>query len=203
MTESSQQDERIWGGTTLAERRKQRRAAFMTAALNLIGEHGTPAVTMRALCRETGIADRYFYESFESRDDLLVQLFKKVADETYEFLADKADLSNPRDFARTYVETVVDLTIKDRRRGRLLVVEPMGEPALRGITLATLPAFTKLLRTALPRSTSQVERAIVSIGFTGAIGSIILAWLSGDFQADRDELVAECVKFAVRVMTVD
>lgn len=203
MSESPQQDERIWGGTTLAERRKQRRSAFLTAALNMIGEHGTAAVTMRALCRETGIADRYFYENFESRDDLLVQLFQKVSDETLTVLNDKTVQSDPAAFARSFVETVVDLTIADRRRGRLLVVESLAEPALRGITLTTLPTFTKLMRRVLPRSSTQAERAIVSIGFTGALGSIIMAWLSGDFPATRDELVAECSALAVRMVSVD
>ena len=53
--------ERIWGGSTLTERREQRRVALMDAALDLIGEGGGAAVTVRSVCRRASLTDRYFY----------------------------------------------------------------------------------------------------------------------------------------------
>jgi AcrR family transcriptional regulator len=68
---------RLWGGTTLTERREARRTALLEAALDLIGEAGAAAVTMRAVCRRAGLTDRYFYESFSDRDDLLDVLYRR------------------------------------------------------------------------------------------------------------------------------
>ncbi|WP_280503073.1 TetR/AcrR family transcriptional regulator, partial [Nocardia farcinica] len=72
---------RIWGGTTLTERREARRAALLEAALDLIGEAGAAGVTMRAVCRRANLTDRYFYESFSSRDELLDVLYRSVGEE--------------------------------------------------------------------------------------------------------------------------
>ena len=37
-----------------------------------MGTEGAAAATMRATCREAALTERYFYESFANRDELLV-----------------------------------------------------------------------------------------------------------------------------------
>ncbi|CAM3612022.1 TetR/AcrR family transcriptional regulator [Smaragdicoccus niigatensis] len=203
MAQADEREDAHRSGGTLNERRGLRRAAFMSAALDLIGEQGTAAVTMRALCRETGLADRYFYESFESRDELLVNLYVQVAKEVSDAIAKTAAKGDPAAFARALAETIVDFAFADPRKGRLFIVESLSDPALRAITLATIPTFTKLIRTTLPRTGRPSERAIVSIGLFGAIGAIFLAWQSGNFEATRDELVTDCERLTLRIMAVD
>jgi len=66
--------------------RAARRTALLTAALDLIGEQGGAGVTVRSVCRRAGLTDRYFYENFAGRDELLAGLFLQVADELQESL---------------------------------------------------------------------------------------------------------------------
>ena len=59
---------RAYGGVSAEERRAQRRAALVDAALEVIGTRGFSAMTISGLCKDAGLNDRYFAESFENRE---------------------------------------------------------------------------------------------------------------------------------------
>ncbi|MGW4245751.1 TetR/AcrR family transcriptional regulator, partial [Nocardia sp. NPDC004722] len=67
-----------WGGRTQEERRAERRERLISAALDIWLENGWAAVTMRGVCTHAGLNDRYFYEHFTDRDDLLGAVFDEV-----------------------------------------------------------------------------------------------------------------------------
>mgnify|MGYP000405556745 CR=1 FL=1 len=67
-----------WGGRTGAERRAERRQQLIEAATEIWSESGWAAVTMRGVCARTGLNDRYFYEGFKTRDELLVAAWDGV-----------------------------------------------------------------------------------------------------------------------------
>lgn len=169
-------------GTTLDER-KALALALENAALDIIGEEGATQVTVRALCR------RYFYESFDSRDDLVVGLFASVADEVHNTLAAAVRGVPKGDAAAVTIESLVDYVIADPRKARLLLVEPLAEPALGGISVAQVPAFTKLIRTQLPPSADKNKRVLASVGLAGALAAIFFGWLSGSVRASREEII--------------
>lgn len=51
-----------------------------TAALELIGEEGVAALSVRGICARAGLTPRYFYEEFGTADELLRQLFDREFD---------------------------------------------------------------------------------------------------------------------------
>jgi AcrR family transcriptional regulator len=190
---------RLWAGTTLDERRAFRRAALLEAALDIIGEEGSAGVTVRSLCRRTGFTDRYFYESFASRDQLLAELYRAVTDETFEKLREAAAdvVNDKRAWARSIVGVFVGLSETDPRKARLLVVEPLSEPTLTGATVSAVPILTEAMKPGLAAGTSKRKRAMTAIGITGAIGSLFAAWLSGNLKVTREELEAHCIELLV------
>src|SRR3954468_17616405 len=66
-------------GSTLADRAAARRAALIEAGVELLGTEGAAGVTVRAVCRGAKLTERYFYESFDSRDALLRAVHAQVA----------------------------------------------------------------------------------------------------------------------------
>lgn len=187
--------ERVWGGTTLAERRANRRAALLEAALDLIGEEGGPGVTVRSVCRRAGLTDRYFYENFAGRDELLAGLFLSVADElqqAFQVAVEQADDTQEQQ-ARAAVEAFVQICLDDPRKGRLLLLEPFADPALSGVSVAVVPTFTRLVRKQLPGESSKVQGAMTAVGMTGAVASLFFGWLSGTLPVSREELIDHCV----------
>ncbi len=200
-TTKSDKRERVWGGTTLDERRAVRRAAFIDAALDLIGEQGSSAVTVRSLCRRTGLTDRYFYESFASREELLRTLYQEASAEAYARMieaVDGADGSDPERFARAALESLVEMIVDDPRKGRLLTVEPLADSAYGDVTMSTAMSFTKLLGSKLPKGIAGTKRAMAVIALTGSLAALLSSWLQGNLKVSRDELVEQASELVVQ-----
>lgn len=68
---------RSYRGMTPEQRTAQRRERFVEAGLNLFGNEGFHATTVRKLCKEAGLTDRYFYESFSSMEECLIEVYER------------------------------------------------------------------------------------------------------------------------------
>ena len=68
------------GGRTVEERRAERWRRLIDAAVKVYGERGYRNSTVKAVCDEAGLTERYFYESFPNSEDLLCACFQEAAD---------------------------------------------------------------------------------------------------------------------------
>lgn len=185
---------RIWGGTTLTERREARRTALLEAALDLIGEAGAAAVTMRAVCRRAGLTDRYFYESFATRDDLLDALYREVAAEFLAPMTAFADADDP-DRIRALAEALVDAVLEDPRKSRLFFVEPYSSTGPGRTTIAVMPAFTRLIQDHLfTHIQDPARRRLAALTMAAGNAGMLSAWLNGTLRATREQLADHVVE---------
>ena len=67
---------RPYAGERPGERVLRRRQQFLDAGLELFGSIGYRATTVRILCKQAKLTDRYFYESFTSTEDLLLEVYR-------------------------------------------------------------------------------------------------------------------------------
>jgi AcrR family transcriptional regulator len=194
---------RSWAGTTLAERRTERRAALMSSALALISEHGTAAVTTKAVCDRAGIIERYLYESFASRAELLRTVFDECLQRgSAATLAGFAkDPNAPRAVrARDSINAVLDLTDQEPGIVRLLFVDAAVDPALREqynalqTNLETL--CRKLLDEAAVPLPDEDERMVITTILVGAAKSLLTACASRRLTVERETIVNTMVRTA-------
>jgi AcrR family transcriptional regulator len=68
---------RSYRGLTLEQRTAERRERFLEAGLNIFGNEGFHAATVRKICKEAGLTDRYFYESYSSMEALLIEVYER------------------------------------------------------------------------------------------------------------------------------
>lgn len=192
--DSADAEPRLWGGTTLTARREARRAALLEAALDLIGEAGAGAVTMRAVCRRAALTDRYFYESFTSRDDLLDVLYRQVADEFLPPMTAFAAADDPaRD--RELAHTLVAKVLEDPRKSRLFLVEPYSSTGLGQTTIAVMPAFTRLIQDHLfAHIDDPVRRRLAAVTMASGNAGMFSAWLNGSLRVSREQVVDHLVE---------
>ena len=73
--------ERPYGGRDHDARVSERRERFIRAGVRVIGAAGYRAATVRALCAEAGLSNRYFYESFDSTEALLMAVYRQLMGE--------------------------------------------------------------------------------------------------------------------------
>ena len=186
---------RLWGGTTLADRRSVRRLKLLEAGLDLLGSEQPAALSVRAVCRRARLTERYFYESFGDRDELVAAVHDAVADEAQAALeVATGGLSRPADIARAAVESMVRLMVDDPRKGRVLLVAPLTEHQLTDRGLRALPVVLASIRAQLPPQASAADRDLIATGYVGALLSLFHAFLSGQLDVTREQLVEHCVR---------
>lgn len=197
--ERAERAERTWAGSTLEARRAQRRETLLEAALELVGSGGAAAVTVRSVCRQARLTDRYFYENFPSRDDLLVELFSGVMADMFTTVNRVVESTKGarRAKARAGIEAIVMLIQQDPRKARLVFVESLSDPALVKAGIGGMPALSRAFRSYVPATRSREKQNMTTVALSGGIAALLVAWQSGDLKVDVEELVDHCVDLIV------
>jgi AcrR family transcriptional regulator len=177
------------------DRRAERRALLLETAFELLGTVGWSGTTVRAICQEARLNPRYFYESFDDLDELVVAVYDRVIDElraeVIGVVAAAGD--DPRDQTRAAVERIIGFVDEDRRRARVLYVEALGNEALNRRRIETgheIVAFVELdaAERQGTRPRGEVGR-IAAAMLVGGLSELLVAWLDGRIKVSRDQLV--------------
>ena len=150
---------RPYRGVSAEERRRHRREQLLDACLDVVGEVGPGATTVEAVCKQAGLSKRYFYESFDDREAVLVALVERVMTtvrEALEAVVAEAPAS-PDEQMRRLVHATVDTLAADARISRLWV-EASLYPALEQRRSEAYDDFAAVLaRIVLPDRADEEE----------------------------------------------
>jgi AcrR family transcriptional regulator len=183
---TSSQQRRRWSGVPLQDRAALRRDKLVAAGVQLLGDQGGPALTVRAVCRVAGLTERYFYESFADRDEFVRAVYDDVCTRAMSALMSAA---TPREA----VERFVGLMVDDPVRGRVLLLAPAVEPVLARSGAEWMPSFIDLLQRKLTRIGDPVRQHMVAISLIGGLTALFTAYLDGRLAATREQFIDYCV----------
>lgn len=178
-----------WRGQTLRDRSADRRAQLLEVAENLLGSGGAAAVTMRAVCRDAQLSPRYFYESFQTREDLLVAVYNRVEEGLLAHI-----VGRPAGSVREVLESCADFFEQDTRRARILLREPLADNTLHKHSVDRTPAFVRALIPVLGTrvddllSGDPARVQILSTALGGALVALYLDWADGRLNVDREAI---------------
>ncbi len=184
---------RPYRGVEASERLTQRRRRLLDAGLDLLGADSSESdLTVRAVCRRSGLTARYFYESFTDKDEFVGAVFDAaVADVAATTQA--AVAASPRaEQGRAGMANLVRIVSTDSRVGRLLFDVHMSNPVIlrKRSDLGGIFAFllAQHLATALRRD--QTGRSNAAVHFVvGGVSQTISAWLAGEVDLGEDQLI--------------
>ncbi|MGH8492257.1 MAG: TetR/AcrR family transcriptional regulator [Moraxellaceae bacterium] len=189
---------RNYGGEGLEQRKLRRRAQFIEAGKALFGSVGYRKTTMRLLCKEAELTDRYFYESFETTEDLLVAVYEQLIGELLaELLKAISELEPERDVDRL-IGQGLDAFFRfaqDPVASRIVWLEILGiSPRVDALYNGTLRRFADILlgltRTAIPSwDISDDVAGAVAMGMIGAVSELAKDWLMAGYAQPRPVLV--------------
>jgi AcrR family transcriptional regulator len=74
---------RIYRGAGPRQRQDERRARLVDAAVEVFGTTGYRSATVERICAAAGLTKRYFYESFDSSEALLLAAYTRSIDELH------------------------------------------------------------------------------------------------------------------------
>jgi AcrR family transcriptional regulator len=186
---------RSYGGISAAERITKRRELLLDAALELYGTRGFVATGVKDICRQAGVTDRYFYESFRDSAELFTATYDRAAHDLLVLVAERvaAAPADPVAQVRAAIETFVRALTADRRLARVLFVETAaaGAAAERHVRVH-LRRFAELVAaTAEPHLPAATEPRMIRMGalsLVGAIERVVTEWQNGYLETSVTEM---------------
>jgi AcrR family transcriptional regulator len=199
-----------WAGIPAEDRKAARRTRLLDAAFELLGTDGWSATTVRGVCGAARLNPRYFYESFDTLDGLLVAVYDRTVEElaTVVFAAagerGAAEGTDPATEVRTVLARIVSFVAADPRRGRVLYVEALGNEALNrrrieaGNQLVDLLERNAAERFGRPPEGERIGR-IAAAFLVGGFGELLRGWLDGRIDVSEVQLVDDAATLFLAV----
>lgn len=191
---------RRYGGRTADERRVERREQLIQAGIELFGTVGFGATSIRAVLRESGLAERYFYESFDSLEALLVAVHEHIHVEVAQRTqaATEAAGTDVEARARAGLRAWVDTITTDPRWVKIKLQELGGSAGeeVRQFRRRALDTYASMLVAYGPMDAARARglhpRAL-ALAVLAAIESLLDAWAAGELPLTLDELIDHAI----------
>jgi len=180
-----------WAGTTADERQADRRRRLLDAALDIVGTDGLSGVTVREVCRRAELNPRYFYENFDTPDDVLGALHDRLYAEAAQRTIGHLDGVPDGEVVRTVMTATFAHLADDPRRARVLFGDSTQSPVL---AARRRDAVGLLIRTIAPSSSLASDEVsptdtVVSAMIAGAVSELGLSWSEGRLGDDLNLVI--------------
>lgn len=200
---------RSWRGVSTEERRAERRGLLIEAGLEVIGTQGWANTTVRGVCRQAGLTERYFYESFGDHEALLLAVYEHVLVEGIErVLAGAATAPHEiRATARAGIAAAVEFLIDDPRKGRVLILEATANETLQRRRQEAVRAQAMLLSEFAKdffgdRTLDPADANLTALALVGALAEVGAAYLDGGLEVSRERLIDHLTELFVAAAQV-
>ena len=193
---------RPYGGVAPEARAAERRDALIRAGTRVFGTVGFRKATVRAICQEARLNDRYFYAAFDSTEALLRATYQQHAEDL------RAQVSEATAAAEGTLEARIDAGLhaffaflRDPCAARVLLLEVMGvSPETDATYQRNLLEFGKqIMANAQLAGTHNDEDAglradqrIIGLALVGALTNVGAAWLLTGYRDPEDKMVRNC-----------
>ena len=185
---------RPYGGVDAADRLATRRAKLLAAGLDLLGADRDDAaeLTVRGICRQGGVAARYFYESFADKDEFVGAVFDWVIADLAATTQAAVAAAPPEEQTRAGMANIVRTIGGDARVGRLLFSAQLANAVLVRKRVESGALFAMLsgrhVEAALHVPANDRIKAAAHF-VVGGVGQTISAWLAGAVRLHPDQLI--------------
>jgi len=190
---------RPYRGIPQDERRAQRRGQLVAAGIAVYGERGYRQATVKAVCEAAGLTERYFYESYNNSEELLIACYDAVTSGVMEEIVAAARQAGRGRAARTraMLHAYFAALQREPRSARVFLVE------IRGVSRAVDKAFDASLR-AIGEQVAQVvapagspSDPLLQAGIVGGVIHIALRWIEDDYAPGIEEVTDSALRLGM------
>jgi AcrR family transcriptional regulator len=194
VTSAATTNARPYRGVDAADRLATRRAKLLTAGLDLLGadRQDDAELTVRGICRRSGLAARYFYESFADKDEFVAAVFDWVIGDLAATTQAAVAAAPPDEQTRAGMANVVRAIGGDPRVGRLLFSAQPANAVLVRKRVESSALFAMLSGRHVENALRVPENDRIKAAahfVVGGVAQTISAWLAGDVRLDPDQLI--------------
>jgi AcrR family transcriptional regulator len=188
---------RNFRGQSAEQRQAERRERLIQAGITSFGERGYHGVTVREVCAEAKLTERYFYESFENMQALFMEVFAKVSlAMKQEWL--RALAVSPRDpssLVEAFLRAFLKFISEDPRRARIVLYESrtVGENMLQ-FAEHTVDDYANTMRGFIlllfpDAATSGFNIDFLAHALVGANSYMAGRWMRENFKTPLEEVL--------------
>ena len=199
--QTSKTKERQFKGLSLTERKQARREKLIEAGIEAYGTHGFFAVTVKDICNEAKLTERYFYESFKKSDELFQTIFLTLIDQLQHNVmqAIMQASSDPRKMIEAGLTALLTTLRDNPRMARIIYIDAMlvqelhnqatiHETMLRFDRM--IQAFVMLMMPHIDRSEREIS--FVATGLNGYVTQIAIRWVVSGFKQSMEDVLSSC-----------
>jgi len=190
----SKTKERQFKGLSMAERQQARREKLIEAGIEAYGSYGFFSVTVKDICNEAKLTERYFYESFKKSEHLFQTIFLKLIDELQQNVmqAMMQASTDPKKMIEAGLSALLTTLRDNPRMARIIYIDAMLVQELHNQATIhetmsrfdrMIHAFVMLMMPQLNRSEQEIS--LVSTGLNGYVTQIAIRWVMSGFKHFR------------------
>ncbi|MGK5534030.1 TetR/AcrR family transcriptional regulator [Streptomyces sp. URMC 129] len=199
---------RTYRGADPRQRQDERRARLIEAAIETFGTVGYRNATVDRVCAAAGLTKRYFYESFDDSESLLLAVYARVAEELHARIVADAEAAAPDVEAQVRAAlTALFRTIDDDPRvARIAFVEILAvsatiDSAWQAVNTAFVDTILQLTKPYLDTAgLSETDLEILATGVLGAVVLIAQRWVLGERAQPIEALVSNAHTIVMAVL---
>ncbi len=194
---SAVKKDRSYRGSLGAERTRLRRAQLIEAGQMRFGADGYAAVSVRGVCAEARLTERYFYESFANREELLAAVYLDSVGQLTAGIQEAIDASGTlTEQIHAGLGAYFGFIKTHRLAARVILLEVLGvSAAIDAIYREVMSQFAQLLQTRLrlPHAT------LVATGLVGAAVNIATQWMLGGYRSPQRAVLESSARIFLAV----
>ena len=188
---------RRYRGIDAGERISERRRQFIEAGLECFGTRGYHAVTVRELCAQAHLTERYFYESFKDREALFAAVYEdQIQRLRREFTAAVMPLAPKIEaMARAGLGVYFRNLQQDARVARVLMIDVLTVSAdMERRALEATFGFADLLNemtmALVPRDAKiPADLDLLATGLIGSCVHVAMRWIADGYHQPVDTVI--------------
>jgi AcrR family transcriptional regulator len=187
---------RRYGGATVEERAQQRRERLLDAAFEVFGRQGYRETTLRQICAQARMTDRYFYDHFTSVDDIFIHVRQRLSVQLMERLMQVLlkPQTDPVLMVRQALRSFFEYIKEDPRRARVLLLDAINFSVIStDVARSRLSWYASLiegrLRARYPNLPPHLDFQLVAGGFLGQVTYVANVWALQKFDTPVEHLV--------------
>lgn len=202
---------RDYGGRTAGQRRAERRKRLLASGLELFGTKGFRATSIDRLCSRANVSTRNFYEEFNGREALLIELLKQINEQALTAVQDALNAPDAEELptaervARA-IAAYVHTTSDDPKKTRISYVEVVG--VSRVVEAHRQEWRDRLVEVALAEAAHAVRRGdavdrdyrLAAMAFIGAVNELVYQWILRDRPEPVEDICAELTRLALALL---
>jgi len=194
---------RAYRGMSPEQRLRERRQRLIDAGMRVFGTAGYRNAKVRTICREAGLTERYFYESFNGRAELFSAVYEHVAarirDQVTEAL--RTTPGDVHELADAGLRAFFGILQQQPAMARVFLVEYIGAgDEMNERARQAAADFSNVVR-ALIQDTYNTDQlldldpTLLTSGLIGSTAYIGMQWVLAGYDKPLDEVVRNAMAF--------